>query len=71
MHVDIEHIEALHDLGYLPLLIKSLPEGMRVPMRVPTTTFENTMRETRPEFYWLVNYIDPLISRFKAVEKGV
>lgn len=57
-HVDTSHIEALHDLGYLPLLIRSLPEGMRVPMRVPTTTIENNL----PEFYWLVNYIETLFS---------
>ncbi|ARK07907.1 putative nicotinamide phosphoribosyltransferase [Aeromonas phage phiA8-29] len=57
-HVDTAHIEALHDLGYLPLLIKSLPEGMRVPMRVPTTTIQNTL----PSFYWLVNYIETLFS---------
>lgn len=62
IHVDVTHIEALHDLGYLPLLIKSLPEGMRVPMRVPTTTFENSMHETRPEFYWVVNYVETLFS---------
>lgn len=57
-HVDTSHIEALHDLGFLPLLIKSLPEGMRVPMRVPTTTIQNTL----PDFYWLVNYIETLFS---------
>lgn len=57
-HVDTAHIEALHDLGFLPLLIRSLPEGMRVPMRVPTTTIENTL----PDFYWLVNYVETLFS---------
>ena len=57
-HVDTSHIEALHDLGFLPLLIKSLPEGMRVPMRVPTTTIQNTL----PDLYWLVNYIETLFS---------
>ena len=25
--VPVDHIEALHDLGYLPLRIKALPEG--------------------------------------------
>lgn len=53
-----EHIEYLHDLGYLPLLIKSLPEGTKVPLRVPTTTLENT----DPKCYWLTNYIETLFS---------
>jgi len=30
-----EHIVALHDLGYLPIEIKALPEGTEVPIRVP------------------------------------
>lgn len=52
------HIEYLHDLGYLPLLIKSLPEGTKVPLRVPTTTIENT----DPNCFWLTNYIETLFS---------
>jgi len=55
---DISHIEALHDLGYLPLIVKQLPEGSLVPMRVPTMTIVNT----EPEFFWLVNYLETLIS---------
>ncbi|MBJ7539727.1 nicotinate phosphoribosyltransferase [Marinomonas transparens] len=54
----IEHIEALHDLGYLPLKIKSLPEGSRVNIRVPMFTVVNTL----PEFFWLTNYIETSIS---------
>ena len=30
--VPIDHVEALHDLGHLPLRIKALPEGSRVPI---------------------------------------
>jgi nicotinamide phosphoribosyltransferase len=52
--VGIEHIEALHALGYLPLRVKSLPEGMRVPAKIPTLTVTNTVEE----FFWLVNYIE-------------
>src|SRR6478735_4716907 len=33
-----KHISDLHDLGYLPLEIKALPEGSLVPMRVPIFT---------------------------------
>src|SRR5262245_12090905 len=33
--IPVEHIEALHDLGYLPICIKALPEGSRVHIKVP------------------------------------
>lgn len=55
---DTSHIARLHDLGYLPLSIKSLPEGSVVPLRVPTLTIQNT----HPEFFWLTNYIETLAS---------
>ena len=53
-----EHIKALHDLGYLPLKIKALPEGARCPIRVACMTITNT----HPDFYWLTNYLETLIS---------
>jgi nicotinamide phosphoribosyltransferase len=56
--ISVEHIEALHDLGYLPIRIKALPEGSRVNMRVPVLTIENTM----PEFFWLTNYLESVMS---------
>lgn len=55
---DTSHIEALHDLGYLPLSIKALLEGTVAPLRVPTMTIENT----NPKFFWLTNYIESLAS---------
>ena len=56
--VSDDHISALHDLGYLPILIKALPEGSRVNMRVPFFTITNT----KPEFFWLVNYLETVLS---------
>ena len=56
--LDISHIEELHDLGYLPILIKALPEGTKVPMGVPALTIVNT----HPRFFWLTNYLETLIS---------
>lgn len=53
-----DHIAALHDLGYLPLEIKALPEGCLVPMRVPIFTIKNTL----PEFFWLTNMLETLLS---------
>ncbi|MDY8137751.1 nicotinate phosphoribosyltransferase [Aquimarina sp. 2201CG5-10] len=55
---DTTHIEALHDLGYLPIEIKALPEGTEVPIRVPMFTLVNT----RPDFFWLTNYLETLLS---------
>lgn len=55
---DTSHIEDLHDLGYLPLKIKSLDEGTVVPFRVPVLTVENT----DPRFFWLTNYFETLAS---------
>lgn len=52
------HIEQLHDLEYLPLSICALPEGTPVPLRVPMFTIENT----HPDFFWLTNYIETLMS---------
>jgi len=57
-HLNIEHIGGLHDLGYLPLLIKSIPEGSRVPIGVPMLTIKNT----HPDFFWLTNYIETTLS---------
>lgn len=56
--ITYEHIEALHDLGYMPLEIRALPEGTRVPMRVPMFTIHNTL----PEFFWLTNFLETLLS---------
>lgn len=58
VNVDTEHIRRLHELGYLPLEIKAVPEGARVPIRVPCLTITNT----HPEHYWLVNYLETLLS---------
>ena len=56
--VGTKHIEDLYDLGYLPIEIKALPEGTLCPIRVPALTFINT----KPEFFWLTNYFETLIS---------
>ena len=56
--VGTAHIEALHDLGYIPMVIKALPEGTSVPVRVPMFTMYNTL----PDFFWLTNYFETLVS---------
>ena len=55
---DCSHLEALHDLGYLPIRIKAINEGFRVPIGVPVLTIVNT----HPDFFWLTNYLETIIS---------
>lgn len=56
--IQVDHIEALWELGYLPIEIKSLAEGSRVNVRVPVMTIKNTL----PEFFWLTNYLETVLS---------
>lgn len=53
-----EHIAQLHQLGYLPIRIKAIPEGQSVAVKVPMMTIENT----HPDFFWLTNYLETLIN---------
>ena len=53
-----ENFAELHDLGYMPLRIKALPEGSRVNLRVPFYTVCNT----KPQFGWLTNFIETQLS---------
>ena len=55
---DVSHFEALHDLGYLPIHVKSLPEGTKAPIRVPVLTIYNT----HPDFFWVTNYLETILS---------
>ena len=56
--VGTDHIRALHALGYIPLEFRALPEGTMVPLRVPMLTIENT----HPDFAWVVNYFETIMS---------
>lgn len=56
--IGTDHIRALHGLGYIPLEFKALPEGTRVPLRVPMFTVENT----HPDFFWVTNYFETILS---------
>lgn len=55
---DMSNFEALHDLGYLPLEIKILPEGSITKIGIPCLTITNT----HPDFQWLPNYLETYIS---------
>lgn len=54
----VEQLAALHDLGYLPLKVKTLAEGVKVGMGIPVLTVTNTIAD----FFWLVNYHETVIS---------
>jgi nicotinamide phosphoribosyltransferase len=58
MDYDVTHFEKLHDLGYLPIEVKAISEGTMVPIKVPVLTIYNT----HPDFYWLTNYLETIIS---------
>ena len=55
---DVSHFEALHDLGYLPIKVKAIEEGTVVSAKIPVLTIYNTV----PEFYWITNYLETIIS---------
>lgn len=54
----IEHLKALHKLGFLPLSIKALMEGSVVKAGVPYFTFVNT----HTDFAWLPGFLEDCIS---------
>lgn len=53
-----DHVRALHRLGFLPLRFCAVPEGTAVPLRIPSFTIENT----HPDFFWLTNYVETVLS---------
>ena len=55
---DINKIRSLHRLGYLPIEISAVPEGTRVPIGVPMIQITNT----HPDFPWIVEYIESILS---------
>lgn len=56
--VGTEHIAALHDLGYLPVRVKALPEGEICPIGCPMLTIVNT----HPDFFWVTNFLETIMS---------
>jgi len=55
---NVSHFEALHDLGYLPIEIKSLDEGTIINAGVPLFTIKNT----HSDFFWLTNFLETSLS---------
>ena len=58
MEYDGKHFEELWDLGYLPICVKSLPEGIETGPNIPHMTFINTV----DGFAWLTLYLETVVS---------
>ncbi|AUG85364.1 nicotinamide phosphoribosyl transferase [Vibrio phage Thalassa] len=52
--ISVDHIAKLHDVGYLPIEVKSLPEGSLVPYGVPPYTIHNTVEGLG----WVTNLLE-------------
>jgi nicotinamide phosphoribosyltransferase len=59
MEYDGKHFEELWELGYLPIKIKSLPEGMFTNPNIPHMTFINTV----DGYAWLTLFLETMISK--------
>ena len=58
LEYDASHFERLHNLGFLPIRVKSLPEGIETQPNVPHMTFINTEKG----FAWLTLFLETIIS---------
>ncbi|UIW10486.1 nicotinamide phosphoribosyl transferase [Aeromonas phage BUCT695] len=56
--VNLDHIDSLHRLGYLPITIKAVPEGDLVSMGTPLFTVHNT----HEDYAWLCGFLEDLMS---------
>ena len=52
-----QKIRNLHELGYLPIEIRALNEGVKVKMQIPILEISNT----HPNFAWCTNFIETLL----------
>lgn len=58
LEYDANHFKDLHRLGYLPIRVKSLPEGVETLPNIPHMTFINTV----DGFGWLTLYLETIVS---------
>lgn len=56
--ITYDHVAQLHELGYLPLVVKAIPEGSLVDMKIPFMTSYST----HDDFAWIVNSFETLES---------
>ena len=53
---EIDAFKRIHEAGFLPILIRAVPEGTLVPIGCPMIEF----RATAPWAFWLVNYLETI-----------
>lgn len=58
LEYNADHFVALHKLGYLPMRVKALPEGIETNPGIPHMTFINTVKG----FAWLTLYLETIVS---------
>lgn len=58
MEYRADHFEELRELGYLPLKVQALPEGIETNPNIPHMTFINTVEG----FAWLTLYVETIVS---------
>lgn len=58
LEYDADHFKELHKLEYLPVKIKSLPEGIETEPGIPHMTFVNTV----DGYAWLTLYLETSVS---------
>lgn len=56
--IDVDWVSDLHDKQHLPIELRAIPEGVLVDMKTPVLTIKNT----EPEFFWLPNFLETLLS---------
>jgi nicotinamide phosphoribosyltransferase len=58
IEMSVSHIGALHELGFIPLEIRAIPEGSFVPYGVPTMTNKPTV----DGFAWVPGMVETIMS---------
>lgn len=59
---DVSHIKDLHSLGFLPIEVRAIEEGTKLPYKVPMFTIVNTVDIDGRVFDWIVNYLETILS---------
>lgn len=60
--ISVSQIAALWDVGFLPVTVLAIEEGVRVNIGIPLWVVYNS--EEYPDQYWLVNYLETITSSY-------
>jgi nicotinamide phosphoribosyltransferase len=59
---DVSHFKSLHKLGYLPITVKAMEEGIVIPYGTPFYTVVNSEPISQDIADWVVNYLETQMS---------